>query len=378
MLLRGAFIYNPVLVQVIGICPIVAATVSLSAAAVMAAITVLLLLICEILASVALKKVPAWIRVAIYMAVGLLIACPVMYIADIRDYVMGVSIGIYLPLLAVSSLTALRCEKFAVKNNALASFFDAAAAGLGYSAVFLIVGAVREFLGSGTIGGKVIVQNAPMPGMLMTFGGFIVIGMLAALHKYIAIKIFPRFERDMTFKIKTSKAEALKVPSIHRRDAGNPVAMKDITELLPESENRGSDEMRDETPEDGNEIGIDEADSRPLGGVVYVPDIPEAEEPEEAEETIEEISEETAEEITPDIFDGLPEEINKDDAQNIIKDFEMLNNEIEPDEDEPAEGDIAADEGKPEAESKEGADEDFDRNMSELFEQFKKKHNLDD
>ena len=358
MIFRGAFIYNPVLVQVIGICPIVAATVSLSAAAVLAAITVLLLIICETFASVALKRVPAWIRVAIYMVIGLLIACPVMYFMDARNYEVVTSIGIYLPLLAVSSLAALRCEKFAVKNNPLASFIDAFSAGIGYSAVFLTVGAIRELLGSGTIGGRVIFGNPVAPGLLMTFGGFIVLGLLAAFHKSIVIRFFPRFERDMNFKIKTARAEEQRAVYVRRNSVRKPARLNQAESIEPESANAENNGKNNQS------------DTKPFERVVYVPDIP------QAETSSSELMplEETSEEISSELKEREPEaEPREETAQPACEKI------IPPDDEEinpPAEGENIAEENSPDI--NEPDDDEFDRDISELFENFRKKHNLDD
>ncbi len=365
MIFRGAFIYNPVLVQVIGICPIVAATVSLLAAAVLAAITVLLLIICETFASVALKRVPAWIRVAIYMVIGLLIACPAMYFMDTRNYEVVTSIGIYLPLLAVSSLAALRCEKFAVKNNPLVSFIDALSAGSGYSAVFLTVGAIRELLGSGTIGGRVIFGNPAASGMLMTFGGFIVLGLLAALHKSIVIRFFPRFERDMNFRIKTARAEEQRAVYVRRNSVRKPARLNQAESIEPESANAENNGKNNQS------------DTKPSERVVYVPDIPQAETlPQTKTDASSELMplEETAQEISSELKEREPEtEPREETAPQAYEEV------ITPDDEEinpPAEGENIAEENSPDI--NEPDDDEFDRDISELFENFRKKHNLDD
>lgn len=80
--------------------------------------------------------------------------------------------GIFLPLLAVNSLIALHCERFAVKHNFKATALDAVSAGFSYAAVILIVGVVREILGSGTVYSVKLNIPVKLPGLLMPFGGF--------------------------------------------------------------------------------------------------------------------------------------------------------------------------------------------------------------
>ncbi|HZJ77634.1 MAG TPA: Rnf-Nqr domain containing protein [Clostridia bacterium] len=391
MLFRGAFVFNPVLVQVIGICPIVAATVSLSASALMAAITVLLLIICETLASVALKGLPAWVRVAIYFIIGLIVACPVMYYADLKNYAIHVSIGIYFPLLAVSSLAALRCEKFAVKNTVRASFIDAVGAGIGYSAVFLIVGMLRELLGSGTIGGKTITEKGIMPGMLMTFGGFIVLGMLAAIHKAIVLKFFPAFENDMAFKIKMTTAQPLATPVNKPMRTKKSSVLKNVSQPMPEKEEnstKNSDESND---------SLDEC-------VVYTPDLPKEKNkldepvlpPSDNSEISGELSDVLNTQAGTDGTDQFENETNQNKTKTVT-DYDEDTNDTDKTENSALRDLISAtlnndnsqnnsDEvdaipnvaNDREDDMASNLEEDFERNMTELFEQFKKRNNLDD
>lgn len=200
MLFKGAFIHNPALIQVAGICPAAAAAVSLKAGALLAGVSVLLLLVTQFIASAFLKRVPRRARMAIYLLIGLGLVCPVILFTERTglDAVSGV--GIYLPLLAVNSLTAFRCEKIAVKNSVRVSVLDALSAGIGYAAVLLLTGFLRELLGSGQIAGKPV-HTPAVPGFLMPFGGFLVLGFMAAALRGFVNRRIPRFSREMNFEI---------------------------------------------------------------------------------------------------------------------------------------------------------------------------------
>ena len=97
-------------------------------------------------------------------------------------------LGIYLPLMAMSSFNSVHCEKYAVKHTVKESFYDAIASSIGYCAVLLAVGFIREIIGAGAVAGFDIVPIKGISGFLMPFGGMIVIGLLAAFHKNRVMK----------------------------------------------------------------------------------------------------------------------------------------------------------------------------------------------
>lgn len=192
MIRTGGYLRNPVLVQVIGICPVAAAATSLFNSLVLAGVFIVSLILCEILASLIMKKLPRWIRVGIYIILGTVIVFPVMFMLEKTESPIFTSLGIYLPLMAMSSFNCVHCEKYAVKHTAKESFFDAVASSIGYSAVLIVVGIIREIFGSGTIAGFDIPVLNGISGVLMPFGGLFIIGLLAAIHKAIVIKNHPK------------------------------------------------------------------------------------------------------------------------------------------------------------------------------------------
>jgi Na+-translocating ferredoxin:NAD+ oxidoreductase subunit E len=220
--LKGTLVHNPVLVELIGICPVVAAAVSLRAAVLLSCVSSLILIISQVVASAFLKKIVRWVRVAVYLLIGLAVAGPAMWLLEKYDIGVRITVGIYLPLLAANSLAALRCEKIAVRSSVAHSFWDAAAAGIGYSAVLLIAGLFRELLGSGTILDKPVNFLPAAPGLLMPFGGFLVLGFMAAALKALVMRRFPKYAKAMnleisptavTLKLKSDEADALPAES---------------------------------------------------------------------------------------------------------------------------------------------------------------------
>lgn len=192
--IKGAIVYNPVLVQLVGLCPVVAASSNLTRAAALSAAIFVSLTVSCVVASALLKKIPRWIRIALYLLIGLLIICPALLFVETKTLAnLSLGIKIYLPLAAVSSVTAVHCEQFAVKNDARTAFYDAAAVGAGTSAVLLLTGAVRETLGNSSIAGIPIGLPATLKGMAFPFGSLIILGFAAAVLRTAVKRFYPEY-----------------------------------------------------------------------------------------------------------------------------------------------------------------------------------------
>lgn len=199
-LFKGSFVHNPVLTQVIGICPIVGAATTLTDGLALSVMLTVNLIVCEAVTSLLLKKVPRWLRMCIYT----LISLTFVLLCDSFIYRLtpngGASLGIYFYLLCLNALTVIRCEKFACKTGVINGIIDGFAAGIGYGAVAVLVGAIRELLNYGTV----FAPADALPRLSQTampFVALIILGFLAAFHKWILIKFYPEEVRD-TFSMK--------------------------------------------------------------------------------------------------------------------------------------------------------------------------------
>lgn len=153
----------------------------------------------------AYEKLKGSVRKMIYAILGLLINIPLFMLFRYLAPNETASAGIFLPLLAVNSLIALHCERFAVKHNFKATALDAVSAGFSYAAVILIVGVVREILGSGTVYSVKLNIPVKLPGLLMPFGGFLLLGFMAAALKAIINKKYPEKHPDASFDLSEVK-----------------------------------------------------------------------------------------------------------------------------------------------------------------------------
>ncbi len=181
MLIKGALIFNPVLIQLVGLCPVVAASTTLAGSVALSAALCIVLIVTCVIASALFKKIPRWVRVPLYLVIGLALICPVLWYME-TNTLINISLGmkIYIPLVAINSVTAVHCEQFAVKNTVKLAFFDAASVSIGASVVMILVGSIREIFGSGSLAGVKLELPVIFRGMAMPFGCLILLGFLAA------------------------------------------------------------------------------------------------------------------------------------------------------------------------------------------------------
>lgn len=253
VLFKGAFVFNPVLTQAIGMCTVVAICTTLKVSLAVSAVLFVLLVINEILASLLFKKLSRWLRVGIYMLLSTLILIPAIYILDRYFSGLYAGMGIYLPLLAVNSIIVIRCEKFAVNNPVKYSFYDAVAAGIGFASVAVITGTVRELLAFGTLYEKHITELPLLSGMALPFGGLLTVGFLAAFQKWILQKKF-RGQPTNAFNLRTSlDTPVLRNDGLHSTD-GSLSFIRD-PEILEEE--KSNDTETDSRQEEYAGIGFD-------------------------------------------------------------------------------------------------------------------------
>ncbi|MDR0531618.1 MAG: hypothetical protein LBG83_06100 [Oscillospiraceae bacterium] len=177
--LAGAIWENPLLVQALGLTAVIVGAVNLRAALWLSLLLSVHLMICEALAAAAKRVVPEWLRIALYFLVGLALVCPAAFLFERSPVTSEAALRLFLPLAALSGFAPARCERFAVRHSVAEALQDAVANALGFSVVAVLTGALRELLGSGMIWGSAV-TNVYTRGLLMPFGGFLILGTLAA------------------------------------------------------------------------------------------------------------------------------------------------------------------------------------------------------
>ena len=184
---KGILKENPLFVQVLGVCPALATTTSLTNALGMGAAFSLVLIFSNLLISALKSFIPDQIRIPCYIVViaSLVTITEMLMNALVPD--IYAALGIFIPLIVVNCIILGRAEAFASKNGLWTSFQDAVGMGLGYTLALSFVGSVREILGAGTLLGFPVLSASYQPILLMLMppGAFITMGFLFAGVNYL-------------------------------------------------------------------------------------------------------------------------------------------------------------------------------------------------
>ena len=192
-LMDGLIHQNPVTVQLLGRCSVLAITTSLFNGICMG-LSVLVILTCaNVVISLLRKVIPSKIRIACYIVViaGFVTIVDLALKAFLPA--LSSSLGLFIPLIVVNCIILGRAETFASKNGVGASALDGIFQGLGYTVILIIMCVVREFLGNGTFGGgilnggegiRILPEGMPALGMILPVGGFLTLACVIAAMQY--------------------------------------------------------------------------------------------------------------------------------------------------------------------------------------------------
>lgn len=203
-LFSEVIVKNPVLVSTIGLCPVVAICISLKSALLLSVITYLTMILAQLLTALFIKACPQWVRVALYALVGTIVVAPSMVLLENVFPGNLIALGIYLPLLAINPLVTRQCERVAVKSSVKVAIINALSCATGYSAVLLITGFLRELFGLGTIWDIKVISLPTATALTNPFGGFIVIGFMAALLRVYFKRIDPEYAEQLAVESRTA------------------------------------------------------------------------------------------------------------------------------------------------------------------------------
>ena len=191
---EGMLSKNPVLVQLLGLCSVLAITTSLFNGLGMGLSVTVILICSNVLISALRNVIPSQIRIAAYIVIIAAFVTIVDLLLQAFLPALSESLGVFIPLIVVNCIVLGRAEGFASKNGVLASAVDGLCQGVGYTLALVIVSVIRELLGSGTFGGgllnggegiRIIPEGyAPMY-IVMPVGGFLVLGCVLAASQYL-------------------------------------------------------------------------------------------------------------------------------------------------------------------------------------------------
>ena len=181
-MMNGIVKENPTFVLLLGMCPTLGTTSSAINGMGMGLATMFVLICSNVVISLIKNLIPDMVRIPSFIVV---IASFVTLLQMVMQaYVPGLyaTLGLFIPLIVVNCIVLGRAEAFAAKNNAVASMFDGIGMGLGFTIALTLLGAVREFLGTGKVFDFAILpEEYGMLVFVLAPGAFIALGYLIAL-----------------------------------------------------------------------------------------------------------------------------------------------------------------------------------------------------
>jgi len=188
--IKGLWRENPVFVQVLGMCPVLAVTNSAVNGLSMGLATLFVLVLSNVLVSSLRHYIPRQVRIATFILIIATFVTVVDYLIQAISLDLHKSLGAFISLIVVNCLILSRAEAFASKHGLLRSLLDGLGMGLGFTLALLCMGAVREILGSGSLFGLALFSENFQPWVIMILpgGGFFTLGAWLLLINHFKLR----------------------------------------------------------------------------------------------------------------------------------------------------------------------------------------------
>lgn len=182
VLSRGLLKENPALRQMLGLCPTLAVTTAVFNGLGMGLATTFVLVCSEVAVSLLRRLIPSSVRIPAFITIIASFVTLVMMLVEAFLPDLNDALGIYLPLIVVNCIVLGRAEMFASKHGPAQAALDGLGMGIGFTGALVLMSAIRELLGAGTLCGLTILPPfiEPMLIMVTPAGGFAVLGLLIA------------------------------------------------------------------------------------------------------------------------------------------------------------------------------------------------------
>ncbi len=206
---EGLWRNNPALVQLLGLCPLLAISTSVVNALGLGLATILVLMASSLLVSLVRRHVSDAVRLpAFVLIIASFVTCAELLLQAFA-YPLYLRIGIFIPLIVTNCTILGRAVGFAARNAPLPALIDGLMMGLGFTGVLLVMGFLRELLATGTVfanmdlllpfaGNWSITFLPDYPGFLLAVlppGAFILMGFLLALKNWINHRLLSTQEK---------------------------------------------------------------------------------------------------------------------------------------------------------------------------------------
>jgi len=182
---RGFFKENAVFVLLLGLCPTLGVTTSAFNGLGMGLATTFVLLMSNIVVSIIKRYIPDKVRIPSYIVIIASFVTIVELVMQAYIPDLFAALGLFIPLIVVNCLVLGRAEAFASKNNLITAAIDGLGMGLGFTMALVMLGAVREILGSGSLFGLKFIQGDGMIVFVLAPGAFLALGYLIVIINMI-------------------------------------------------------------------------------------------------------------------------------------------------------------------------------------------------
>ena len=172
---------NIVLVQAVGLCPIILAGTTLQKGVALAVCTLLVLLPVSLVMSLVGERLSPWMRPPLYTVLATLLMVLAAWGLDhYVSHTLYAQLYIFLPLMAINTLFTYRAGGYSVQHSPLLAILDALGSGLGFGLVICIVSALREMAALGTLWGNALSYDYRVSAASLPFAAFIMLAFMAA------------------------------------------------------------------------------------------------------------------------------------------------------------------------------------------------------
>ncbi len=151
---------NPVVVQILGICSVLAVTAKLEPSIVMGVSVIAVLAFANVIISLLRNTIPTNIRIIVQLVVVAGLVVIVDQVLKAYAYDASKQLSVFIGLIITNCILMGRLEAFAMANKPWPSFLDGVGNGIGYAVILVIVGFFRELLGSGTLLGYQVIPQS--------------------------------------------------------------------------------------------------------------------------------------------------------------------------------------------------------------------------
>lgn len=195
---KGIWKQNTSLVQILGLCPLLAVTTNLVNGVMLSLATLLVMSLSNLAVSSLRHFIPYEIRIPVFILIAAALVTVVDLVMNAYLHGLYVVLGIFIPLIITNCIVLARIEAFAAKNRPAPAMMDGTMMGVGMLWTLALIGALRELIGGGTlfsgidlvIPGAQALQLLPAdyPGLLMAVlppGAFIILGCIIASKNWI-------------------------------------------------------------------------------------------------------------------------------------------------------------------------------------------------